>query len=377
MDDSRIAPNPAPTPSRPEQGIGLVLAGGGAKGGYQIGVWRTLREMGIDRLVTGVAGASVGAINAALFAWSAYDAAEQAWRAAEESDFLAPLPGSELAPRISNALQSGASRLAQAVRERFDSAADKDAAGQPISEPGSEEPAPEPWIIDGEEVDEQTALQVAAVLNRSISYSAALVTNVASALGKASPQADVRYKHKLLQGLYSPVKLRAMMERALPERSPRPVQAFASVYDTVDEKALYLPIPDDDKERVIEVALASACMPGIYGPMRLDGRICCDGGVGDNRPIQALYERGWRRFIVVYLDRASSDETRANLEHDRSAYPDAVLVPVVPGDAFNDSFVGGTMNVSPKANASRIAQGYEESARQFSVLRLFPELGLG
>jgi len=68
MDDSRIAPNPAPTPSRPEQGIGLVLAGGGAKGGYQIGVWRTLREMGIDRLVTGVAGASVGAINAALFA---------------------------------------------------------------------------------------------------------------------------------------------------------------------------------------------------------------------------------------------------------------------------------------------------------------------
>ena len=35
------------------------------------------------------------------------------------------------------------------------------------------------------------------------------------------------------------------------------------------------------------------------------------------------------------------------------------------------------MNVSPKANASRISQGYEESARQFSVLRLFPELGLG
>lgn len=42
----------------------IVLAGGGSRGAYQIGVWKALREMGIDyQLVTGT---SVGALNGVL-----------------------------------------------------------------------------------------------------------------------------------------------------------------------------------------------------------------------------------------------------------------------------------------------------------------------
>lgn len=44
---------------------GLVLAGGGTKGAFQIGVWKALCEMGIN--VKGIAGASIGALNGALF----------------------------------------------------------------------------------------------------------------------------------------------------------------------------------------------------------------------------------------------------------------------------------------------------------------------
>lgn len=47
--------------------IGLIFDGGGAKGAYQIGVWKALRELGLDRFVTAVAGTSVGGLNAALF----------------------------------------------------------------------------------------------------------------------------------------------------------------------------------------------------------------------------------------------------------------------------------------------------------------------
>ncbi len=39
--------------------IGLVLAGGGGKGAYQIGVWKYLHEVGLDRNITAVSGTSV------------------------------------------------------------------------------------------------------------------------------------------------------------------------------------------------------------------------------------------------------------------------------------------------------------------------------
>ncbi len=43
---------------------GLVLAGGGAKGIYQLGAWKAMRELGIK--FSAVAGVSIGSINGAL-----------------------------------------------------------------------------------------------------------------------------------------------------------------------------------------------------------------------------------------------------------------------------------------------------------------------
>ena len=44
---------------------GLVLAGGGTKGAYQVGVWKALKELNIN--VKGIVGASIGSLNGALF----------------------------------------------------------------------------------------------------------------------------------------------------------------------------------------------------------------------------------------------------------------------------------------------------------------------
>jgi predicted acylesterase/phospholipase RssA len=60
--------------------IGLVLAGGGAKGAYQIGVWKALTERGVR--VSAFAGTSIGALNAAILASDRNpENACQAWRA--------------------------------------------------------------------------------------------------------------------------------------------------------------------------------------------------------------------------------------------------------------------------------------------------------
>ena len=55
----------------------LVLAGGGSRGAYQIGVWQALREMEIPIHI--VTGTSVGALNGALIAQDSFDTARDVW----------------------------------------------------------------------------------------------------------------------------------------------------------------------------------------------------------------------------------------------------------------------------------------------------------
>lgn len=57
---------------------GIVLEGGGARGAYQIGAWKALREAGIR--IKGIAGASVGALNGALMCMDDFEKAEDIWK---------------------------------------------------------------------------------------------------------------------------------------------------------------------------------------------------------------------------------------------------------------------------------------------------------
>ncbi len=68
--------------------IGLVFSGGGAKGSYQIGVWKALRELGLESSITHVSGTSVGALNACFFSIGEFDRAVEAWKALAARDIL-------------------------------------------------------------------------------------------------------------------------------------------------------------------------------------------------------------------------------------------------------------------------------------------------
>lgn len=61
-----------------EKEYGIVLEGGGAKGAYQIGAWKALREAGIK--ISAVAGTSVGALNGALMCMDQIERAEEIWK---------------------------------------------------------------------------------------------------------------------------------------------------------------------------------------------------------------------------------------------------------------------------------------------------------
>jgi len=56
---------------------GLVLQGGGTRGSYHIGVWKALREMGIE--INAVTGTSIGALNGAMIVQNKFNEVYDLW----------------------------------------------------------------------------------------------------------------------------------------------------------------------------------------------------------------------------------------------------------------------------------------------------------
>ncbi len=65
---------------------GLVLEGGGAKGAYQIGAYKALKDLGIE--FQGVAGTSIGALNGAYIIQDDLDVMEEIWTSYDYTHFM-------------------------------------------------------------------------------------------------------------------------------------------------------------------------------------------------------------------------------------------------------------------------------------------------
>ena len=66
--------------------VALVLAGGGARGSYQVGVWRALTELGWNPQI--ITGTSVGSLNGAMFALDLYETARDMWTSIRSQDVM-------------------------------------------------------------------------------------------------------------------------------------------------------------------------------------------------------------------------------------------------------------------------------------------------
>ena len=57
----------------------LVFSGGGAKGAYEIGVWKAMNELGLSQMVKEISCTSIGALNALLFLHGDWEKAQGLW----------------------------------------------------------------------------------------------------------------------------------------------------------------------------------------------------------------------------------------------------------------------------------------------------------
>ncbi|MDP3937442.1 MAG: patatin-like phospholipase family protein [Deltaproteobacteria bacterium] len=96
--------------------------------------------------------------------------------------------------------------------------------------------------------------------------------------------------------LVDPTGLRKLLERHLPygllEEAQVPCHVIATEVLGGSEVRL-------SSGPVVDALLASAAIPAVFPPVRLDGRYLVDGGIASNTPVSAAVEAGARRVIVL------------------------------------------------------------------------------
>jgi NTE family protein len=100
--------------------------------------------------------------------------------------------------------------------------------------------------------------------------------------------------------LYSPHGMRSMLARAIPvdDLADTAIPCHVVTTDLLTGEATWWTTGDP-----VDVLAASSCLPGLFPPVRLDGRLHVDGGVSCPVPTQHALDLGARRVWVLNVSR--------------------------------------------------------------------------
>ena len=256
--------------------IGLVLAGGGGRGAYHIGVWKALRETGLDQYVSAISGTSVGGLNAALFLQGDYDKAVHIWENISVEKILTPKYG--FRQDIQNPLNYDAKKyhgmylyirsgLTEIIRNNLDMS-----------------------VFDNSD------------------------KNCYMTCRRTNNEKDMD----------------SYME---PFHQPNGTKACRKY---VNGKATYFNMRNflpDERENIL---LATSAMPFIFPKEKIGGYYYMDGGSADNLPVKPLYEEEKCEIIVVVHLTTNAELTEIKKED----YPNAVILEIRPKQEQGGLFAG-------------------------------------
>lgn len=320
---------------------GLVLAGGGGKGAYEIGVWKALRERE-DLHISAVSGTSVGALNAALFSTGDFELAQAIWEDQINEEVILT-PGHLKTPDFLELLEN----VLLESRE---------------------------WIMDLQELpkvkDLSGHLLKAIFRKHSVLHKLETVFDQPFAVS-AYWLIRQMAKHGVFtrEGLIRIIR----QNRILPRVKNSMIPCYVTCYNIMSRSAEYFQLQQYTEEQMLELLLASSALPFIFPPVDINGQKYWDGGLKDNVPIFPLYNLGYRKLLVVHLDQQDNNLfydttpvfqkqicTPFNRDHVR--YCDAVLVHFYPQKSL--SGFQGTLDFNPKTIRRKVEQGYNETKKR-------------
>lgn len=292
--------------------IGLVLAGGGAKGAYQAGALRYLAEIGLKPQI--VAGTSIGALNGATLAANhpfdyAVERLDRIWTRLGET-------------KVINFDRNLAVTTLHHAAKAFI-------------------PTFRHWLVD-------FALKTGIYNNRAILDPEAIETMLKEAI---DPNA-LRNGIELWVAVFPSMKIPGLDYDWLIDlvRSQMGVKAeWLRVQDCSDDETLY------------NLLLASAAIPFAFPQREVNGKDYVDGALGDNIPLGALAKRGCTHAIVIHLDGGAI--------WNRHDFPAQTVIEIRPSDNISSSdlpLVGDIytlLDFTPEKIAILKQMGYQDARR--------------
>lgn len=312
-------------------GIGLVFAGGGGKGAYEIGVWKYLHAIGLDRYVRCVSGTSVGALNAALFVGSTYERAENLWLNIREYKILASRKITDIATDVKTNTVDATSFLMKTQLFPY-------GIGLLTN----------PFVMDG--------VDLVKVIGEK---------KITKTLLKKSEE-EYEYSRKEKNCVYSREGIIDIISESLDfdKLKTSEISCYATCFKCEEgemRKVERFRLNDYSPENITTLLLASSAMPILFSNEKFNGNNYCDGGVpvlGDNIPIEPVYDAGVEYIIVVRWKEKNVIEDVI----EKMKYPNAKIIEIIPKEGLG-GFFKGTLDFSPEGAQDRLNLGYEDAKK--------------
>lgn len=307
--------------------MGLVLSGGGAKGAYEIGVWKALCDTGIDRRIKVYSGSSVGAINATLFASIGDpDRCAKVWRESVGQVFVAN--NKAFQDSVQNTIDDWDSLMGDIRKGK---------------EPGES-------LSAAEKVGAVVVLTMSMVVRASEKVNVAL----------QGPSNSV--------GVCDSGRLREVLERSLPEYwRPDPPIVYVNALEKDSGVVKFFQLNGNKRDCIIDYLMASSAIPGVFDSVEIDGVLYVDGGFeqrgGDNIPIKPIRDKhpDVKDVFVVYLKSAENLKRRITPDE----FKGGRLIEIIPSCDIGGALGGwqGTFDLSDEKVEFLIKLGYEDTMR--------------
>lgn len=326
--------------------FGLVLSGGGAKGAYQIGVWKALDELELTPLISAVSGSSVGALNALMFSRQNRHIATQIWNDVRQKDMLYTddISKAELVEKTISSLDSQCNLGIHApfIEKiiKLDILTPKFMPVLTILKP----------LIKAysrySDFDYDNIVRISDLITYSLTNGALFSQK---GLDKIITDFFLLSYHTTSLSCYATLASNSSLRCFL--------SGGCEEYVKLDSLTL-----TEQKD----VVLASSALPLIYPRKEIDGCKFFDGGWVDNYPVRPLYDRGYRDIIIVYLENNNHNKLRKQFEKERKQFSDCNIIRIIPNRSFKDG-IYETLSISRRKTAKRIETGYTDALEQLKA----------
>ncbi len=295
------------------QKIGVVLAGGGAMGAFQIGVFQAIKELQIADSVKIVSGTSIGALNGALFLMEDPKVWLSTWGNASFQSFLS---------KEEKSSDKTSRRSFADIPKLFSTTLKKLETDWKASE-GIEE------FILKQNINFFSQDGLENVLDENVNF---------KKISKSS------------------------------------VDLYACAYNVDLYQPEYFHVNDLSRDDAIKALLASACIPFVYRPVKIGNYHYMDGGVTnplykkkntDNMPIKPLLKSKCDLIIAIFLDQ---DE-----QFEESEIPGSIrhkLIELYPEEPLENVKGTGTFDFNQKNIQDSIKQGYRDGLAALAPLAI-------